>query len=83
MAQIVLDLPDELVARLRADAERAHTTVEQALSRHVVANPPQETEVPPLSAASFWGVGAGRPGSHGSVEAVNAYIRELRDEWDD
>lgn len=83
MAQVLLDLPDELVARLRAEAETQHTTVEQILAQHIAANPPTQTEAPRLSAASFWGVGAGRAGAHGSVEAVDAYIRELRNEWDD
>lgn len=82
MARIVLDLPDELVASLRAEAEKAHTTAEALLARHVAANPPKTVKAARLSAASFWGVGAGRPGSHGSVEAVDAYIRELRDEWE-
>lgn len=81
MAEIVLNLPDELVERLRAEAERRHTTPESLLAEHVAAYPLQ-TEVPRQSVASFWGIGAGRPGSHGSVEAVDSYIRELRDEWE-
>ena len=83
MAQIVLDLPDELVARLRAEAEAKHTTAEALLARHVAAKPPETPEAPIRTAASFWGVGVGRPGTHESVEAIDASIRELRDEWDD
>ena len=83
MAQIVLELPDELIARLRAEAEAAHTTAEALLARHVAANPPGTTDPERRSAVSLWGVGAGRPGAHGSVAAVDAAIRESRDEWDD
>ena len=83
MAHLTIELPDELVAGLRAQAEAAHTTVEALLARHFAAHPPETVDPERRSAASFWGIGAGRPGAHGSVAAVDAYIRESRDEWDD
>lgn len=84
MARIVLDLPDELLARLRTEAEAKHTTAEALLARHLAENPPRSAFVPPSGYyAAIWGAGAGCPGAHGSVEAVDRYIRELRDEWDD
>lgn len=83
MARLVLELPDELVERLRAEAARRHTTAESLLARHVAANPPQPTFVPPPGYyASLWGATAEGPSAHGSVEAVDQYVRELRDEWD-
>lgn len=33
------------------------------------------------SYASFFGVAKGRPGTHGSPEAADRYIEELRNEW--
>ena len=84
MARLTLELPDELVASLRADAEKTHTTAEALLARHVAAYPPKAVFVPPPGYyASLWGAAAGGPGAHGSAEAANRYIRELRDEWDD
>ena len=84
MAHLTIELPDELVAGLRAQAEAAHTTAEALLARHVAANPPERTFVPPPGYyASLWGAGGRGPGAHGSAAAVDAYIRELRDEWDD
>ena len=83
MAQIVLDLPDELIARLRVEAEAAHTTAEALLARHVAANPPEATFVPPPGYyASLWGAGGHGLGTYGSAEAVDNAIREMRDEWD-
>ena len=59
--------PQEVLERLVDEGLRA-TTGE-------LATPPRR------SFASFWGVGRGRPGAHGSREAVDRYIAELRDEW--
>ena len=63
--------PQEVLERLVDEGLKA-TTGDQ------LADP----AVPPRrSYASFWGVGKGSPGAHGSREAVDRYIAELRDEW--
>ena len=36
---------------------------------------------PRRSYASFFGVAKGRPGAHGSKEAADRYIEELRNAW--
>jgi len=36
---------------------------------------------PKRSYASFFGVAKGRPGAHGSPEAADRYIEELRNAW--
>ena len=41
----------------------------------------QERQEPVRPYASYFGVIKGRPGAHGSPEAVDRYIDELRDEW--
>ncbi|MFZ4508196.1 MAG: hypothetical protein ACOYON_10935 [Fimbriimonas sp.] len=41
----------------------------------------KERQEPVRPYASYFGVIDGRPGAHGSPEAVDRYIDELRDEW--
>ena len=83
MAQLVLDLPDELVARLRFEAEKRQTTIEGFTTQHLANSYPHPAPAQKIKVADLWGAAAGGPGAHGSAEAVDRYIRELRDEWDD
>jgi hypothetical protein len=74
---------------IQALIEENHATPQEVLERLVdeglkanIGDQPTEVDVlPKRSYASFWGVGKGRPGAHGSREAVDRYISELRDEW--
>ncbi len=83
MAQLIIELPDELVRHFRAEAERLHVTAEELIATQLKQGQPSKELVPPPGYyASLWGAAAGGPGAHGSVEAVDRYVRELRKDWD-
>lgn len=69
---------------LRAVMERDRVTAEEAVRSLLRAasdrNAPKASGGA-ASYASFFGTAAEGPGSHGSPEAVDAYIAELRDSW--
>jgi len=88
---IRLSIPEDsqrgqLIASLAA---RQHITPEEVLTKIVdevlkttLQNEPTgEAEAPKRSYASFFGVAKGRPGAHGSPEAADRYIEELRNAW--
>ena len=82
MAQLVIELTDEQMERLRADAERQNTSVLNLARERLVPRPRAYNPDGTLSAAALYGAGGRGPGTHGSVEAVDAYLRELREEWE-
>jgi len=83
VAQVLIELPDELVQRFRAEAERLHVTTEELIATHIQQGESAKELIPPPGYyASLWGAAAGGAGAHGSVEAVDHYVRELRKDWD-
>jgi hypothetical protein len=66
---------------LLAEAAQRHISLEQVAAEKLIRQSPVPTAKPTRRYASFFGAAKGRPGSHGSVEAVDKYIAELRSEW--
>jgi len=55
--------------------------VDEGLKATLQSTPPAAEAKSRRSYASFFGVAKGRPGAHGSPEAANRYLEELRSEW--
>jgi len=75
----------EFDSQIEEIAQANHISPDEALDRIVRAGltqmSPALNEPPPARTyASFYGVLAGRPGAHGSKEAVQRYLAELREE---
>lgn len=70
--------------RIALVAQAQHISTDEAIDRILDAGldvlVPQ-TNQPRRSYESFFGVAKGRPGAHGSPEAADRYIEELRNAW--
>lgn len=82
---IPLHIPDNSreAQVIEAIMNRDHVSPEEAI-RAALRGISIETgpaTAPRRSYASFFGVLKGRPGAHGSKEAIDRYIEELRNEW--
>jgi len=82
------DIPQEYEPQIQKVARAQHITESEVLERifkagleQFAATPSGKDTTRSRSYASFFGVAKGRPGAHGSREAVDRYIAELRDEW--
>lgn len=64
---------------MEAVMSEENVTPEEAVLRIIRQYQPSPSDVK-LDYGSFFGSVKG-PGSHGSPEAVDSYVRELRDEW--
>lgn len=77
------DLPANVSSDVQSFAERHRLSIDEALLKLIVdglhAN--GGGELSSQDYRQFWGAGKGQKGAFGSVEAVDQYIRELRDEW--
>ena len=84
-------IPERYEPQIQEFAQAQHISTDEAFDRIVraglerfvpiAANPIDRETAPARSFASFFGVAKGRPGAHGSREAVDRYIEELRNEW--
>ncbi len=83
MARLVLELPDEVLERLRTEAEQHQTTVEAFVTSQLTSASPRILNPDgTLSASALYDAGGTGPGTHGSAKAVDQYLRELRAEWE-
>jgi len=77
------EIPHRYEPQIQEIAQAQHISTSEALDRIIQAGieryvpPPEE---PGVSNASLFGSVKG-PGAHGSKEAVDRYIAELRSEW--
>ncbi len=88
---MTFDIPQQYEPTIQEFALTQHISTEEALDRIIQAGleryvptdrTPVDSDLPRArSYASFFGVAIGRPGAHGSREAVDRYIAELRNEW--
>jgi hypothetical protein len=83
-----LEIPHRYEPQIQQIAEAQHISSHEALDRVLQAGLEKLTPPAPPSEkgkersyASFFGSIKGTPGAHGSKEAVDLYISELRNEW--
>jgi hypothetical protein len=85
-----LSIPHHFENQIQEVAADQHISTDEALDRIIRAglerlgpksSLPAGERGTERSYASFFGVAKGRPGVHGSREAVDRYIEELRSEW--
>lgn len=78
-----LDIPHRYEPQIREVAEAQHITPDEALDLILRAGLERLSPTPtpaPKSYASLFGTVKGA-GAHGSQEAVDRYVEELRTEW--
>ena len=80
---MALDILHRWEPQIEQVARAQNITTDEALDRVIEAGlerliPPAAQ--PPVSYASLFGAAKG-PGTHGSREAVDCYLAELRNEW--
>ena len=81
---MALNIPASYQPKIELVAEAQHISTDEALGRILDAGLERLTPTsvkPRRSYVSFFGVAKGRPGAHGSPEAADRYIAELRNEW--
>jgi hypothetical protein len=81
---MALEIPSRYEPKIEQIAQAQQITRGEAIDRILDAGLERLTTQdahPRRSYASFFGVGKGRPGAHGSPEAADKYIQELRNEW--
>ena len=81
---MALNIPSRYESRIEQIALAHHISKGEVLDRVLEAGLERfatMSERPHRSYASFFGIAKGRPGSHNSPEAVDAYIEDLRSEW--
>ena len=83
-----LDIPHRWEPQIEEISQAQHISLDEAIDRVVQAGVKSLQADPALASvptrrcyASFYGSIKGRPSAHGSKEAVDKYIAELRDEW--
>jgi hypothetical protein len=83
MRAITIQIPDEVADRLEAEAQARRITLEAVIEDRVLAmqQPDHHPSTPPGFYGSFWGAAKGKPGAHGSFDAVEKYIGNVRSEW--
>ena len=77
------DIPPRYEPQIQEIARAQHISKQEALDRVIQAGLERIVSLPPqpyVSNASLFGSVSG-PGAHGSKEAVDRYIAELRNEW--
>lgn len=80
---MALDVPQRWESQIQEIAQAQHITTDEALDRILAAGVERlmpHVEEPRVSYASLFGSVKG-PGAHGSREAVDRYLAELRNEW--
>ena len=80
------EIPASIEPEVRRFADAKHISADEAVLQLITAGlkaqPDEQTKASGRpSYASMFGAAKGGPGAHGSPEAVDRYIAELRNEW--
>ncbi|WP_025226824.1 hypothetical protein [Fimbriimonas ginsengisoli] len=81
MTKLTIQIPDEVAQGLEIEAAQRHISLEQVVAEQLIRLSPANKPKPIHRYASFFGVAEGRPGAHGSVEAIDRYVEDQRSEW--
>jgi hypothetical protein len=81
MTSLTIQIPDEVAESLMEEAAQRQVPPEQVAAEQLIRLSPANKPKPIRRYASFFRVAKGQPGSYGSVEAIDRYIAESRDEW--
>ncbi len=81
MKSLTIQIPDDVADGLVTEAALRHVTPEQLAAERLIEISPKGASKSAPTYASFFGAAKGRPGAHGSVEAVDRYVAEQRSEW--
>ncbi len=81
MTSMTIQIPDDVAEGLMAEAAQRRVSPEQVAAEQLIRLSPASKPEPTRSYASFFGVAKGQPGAFGSVEAIDRYITESRNEW--
>jgi hypothetical protein len=81
MISLTLEIPDDVALTLSTEAIARKITIEQLAIEQLSRVSPSTSEEPRRSYASYFGIAKGQPGALGSVEAIDRYVSEQRNEW--
>jgi|GEM_PF-6723715 len=81
MTSLTIQIPDELAQGLVAEAVQRHISPEQVAAEKLILLSPPSQPKPTPTYKSFFGAAKGQPGSYGSLEEIDRYLTELRNEW--
>jgi len=81
MKSLTVQIPDDVANGLIAEAAQRQISPEQVAAEQLIRMSPASKTKPTQRYASFFGAAKGQPGSYGSVEEIDRYMTELRNEW--
>jgi len=81
MKILTIQIPDEVADGLVAEAAQRHVSPEQVAAEQLIRMSPSSKPRSARRYSSFFGAAKGQPGSYGSVEEIDRYLTELRNEW--